>query len=306
MWEEFGFSREKLMSFRRRPRNIKRREPLIQRMGRRIKLGDILRSLKVGISLISIVLIVYGVWHIYNELLTSSYLKIKEVKVVGNIKLSRSEVLELSGIAIGDNILAIDSGDIKGNIKANPWIADVRVKRNFPDRVSIEIQERKPVAFINLDGLYYVDETGIIFKKASLGEDVDLPVITGLTKEEIEEQGAVSELAIKAVNLLHILAENTALELENLSEINVDKTYGLTLYTMREGTKIEFGGDGFREKLDILDKIIKSRNGFAGLEFIALNYNRGVVVKLNSSETSATHKIDVKAKDRKNKASTSI
>lgn len=294
------------MSFRRRPRNIKRREPLIQRMGRRIKLGDILRSLKVGISLISIVLIVYGVWHIYNELLTSSYLKIKEVKVVGNIKLSRSEVLELSGIAIGDNILAIDSGDIKGNIKANPWIADVRVKRNFPDRVSIEIQERKPVAFINLDGLYYVDETGIIFKKASLGEDVDLPVITGLTKEEIEEQGAVSELAIKAVNLLHILAENTALELENLSEINVDKTYGLTLYTMREGTKIEFGGDGFREKLDILDKIIKSRNGFAGLEFIALNYNRGVVVKLNSSETSATHKIDVRAKDRKNKASTSI
>lgn len=294
------------MSFRRRPKNIKRREPLIQRMGRRIKLGDILRSLKVGISLISIVLIVYGVWHIYNELLASSYLKIKEVKVVGNIKLSRSEALELSGIAVGDNILAIDSGDIKDNIKANPWIADVRVKRNFPDGVSIEIQERKPVAFINLDGLYYVDETGIIFKKASLGEDVDLPVITGLTREDIEEQGAASELAIKAVKLLHLLAENTALELENLSEISVDKIYGLTLYTMREGTKIEFGGDGFKEKLDILDKIIKSRNGFAGLEFIALNYNRGVVVKLNPSETSATHKIDVKAKNRKNKASTSI
>lgn len=294
------------MSFRRRPKNIKRREPLIQRMGRRIKLGDILRSLKVGISLISIVLIVYGVWHIYNELLASSYLKIKEVKVVGNIKLSRSEALELSGIAVGDNILAIDSGDIKDNIKANPWIADVRVKRNFPDGVSIEIQERKPIAFINLDGLYYVDETGIIFKKASLGEDVDLPVITGLTREDIEEQGAASELAIKAVKLLHLLAENTALELENLSEISVDKIYGLTLYTMREGTKIEFGGDGFKEKLDILDKIIKSRNGFAGLEFIALNYNRGVVVKLNPSETSATHKIDVKAKNRKNKASTSI
>lgn len=294
------------MSFRRKPRNIKRREPLIQRMGRRIKFGDILRALKVGISLISIALIVYGVWHIYNELLASSYLKIKEVKVVGNIKLSRSEALELSGIAVGDNILAIDSGDIKDNIKANPWIADVRVKRNFPDRISIEIQERKPVAFINLDGLYYVDETGIIFKKASLGEDVDLPVITGLTREDIEEQGAASELAIKAVKLLHLLAENTALELENLSEISVDKIYGLTLYTMREGTKIEFGGDGFKEKLDILDKIIKSRNGLAGLEFIALNYNRGVVVKLNPSETSATHKIDVKAKNRKNKASTSI
>lgn len=294
------------MSFRRRPKNIKRREPLIQRMGRRIKLGDILRSLKVGISLISIVLIVYGVWHIYNELLASSYLKIKEVKVVGNIKLSRSEALELSGIAVGDNILAIDSGDIKDNIKANPWIADVRVKRNFPDGVSIEIQERKPVAFINLDGLYYVDETGIIFKKASLGEDVDLPVITGLTREDIEEQGAASELAIKAVKLLHLLAEDTALELENLSEISVDKIYGLTLYTMREGTKIEFGSDGFKEKLDALDKVIKSRNGFEGLEFIALNYNRGVVVKLNPSETSATHKIDVKAKNRKNKASTSI
>lgn len=295
-----------MMVFKRKAKNIRKREPVVNRVGRAVKSSAVVKTLKAGIGLISLLIILWGAWHIYNSLLTTSYLAIKEIKVVGNGKLSRTDVLDLSSINVGDNLLAISTAEIKNNIKVNPWVAEVNVARHFPDTLAIEIRERKPVAFVNLDSLYFVDEAGIIFKKASMGDDVDLPVITGLTKEDIEEQGSSSEFAVKAVSILHLLTKKKAFELEDLSEINVDRVYGLTLYTMREGTKIEFGSDGFEEKVDRLEKVIQSRNGLGGLEFIGLNYGRGVVVKPGSHKALATNKVEVKVTTRKAQPLTSI
>ena len=226
----------------------------------------------------------FGAWHLYHELLKSPYLAIKEIKIAGNRKVSMAEVLELAGVNVGDNLLKVDVAEIKKSVKLNPWISEVSVARNFPDRINIEIKERKPIAFINLDGLYFVDETGIIFKKISLEDELDLPVITGLKREDIEEGAKTSELAIQAVNLLHILAKKGIFANEELSEINVDKTYGLTLYTMQQGTRIELGEGEFTDKIARLERVINSRNGLAGVELIGLNYNKGVVVKLTSGE----------------------
>ena len=237
---------------------------------------------KAGACLVFALLIVFGALHVYHGLLKSPYLAIKEIKVSGNMRVSMAEILEVAGVNAGDNLLKINAADIKKGIRVNPWVSEVNVIRNFPDRLNIKIKERRPIAFINLDGLYFVDETGTIFKKTSLEDDIDLPVITGLTREDIEQGTGASEMAIKAVNLVHLLAKKGIFADEELSEINVDKTYGLTLYTMQQGTRIEIGGEDFTEKLARLERVIQSRNGFAGIEFIGLNYNRGVVVKLAS------------------------
>ncbi|MBI5048990.1 MAG: FtsQ-type POTRA domain-containing protein [Deltaproteobacteria bacterium] len=268
------------MVFRKKPRNVKRREPVVKRITRRLKSKSVLRIIKTGAYLSSVLLIMFGAWHLYQELLKSPYLAIKEIKIAGNMRVSKAEILELAGINVGDNLLKINTGDIQKGLRLNPWVAEVDVARNFPNRLSIGIKERQPVAFINLDNLYFVDETGIIFKKISIEDEIDLPVITGIKREDIEEGTKISELAIKAVNLMHILAKKEIFSNEELSEINVDKTYGLTLYTMQQGTRIELGDEEFTEKIEKLKRVIQSRNGLADIEFIGLNYNKGVVVKL--------------------------
>lgn len=272
------------MVFKKKQRNFKRREPVRRRMTRTLKSRGIISVLKTGMYLLPIILLIFGAWHLYHELLKSPYLAIKEIKIAGNRKVSMAEVLELAGVNIGDNLLKINVAEIKKSVRLNPWISEASVTRNFPDRINIEIKERKPIAFINLDGLYFVDETGIIFKKASFEDELDLPVITGLKREDIEEGAKTSELAIQAVNLLHILAEKVIFANEELSEINVDKTYGLTLYTMQQGTRIELGEGEFTDKIARLEKVINSRNGLAGIALIGLDYNKGVVVKLTSVE----------------------
>ena len=287
------------MVYRKKQRNAKKKEPVANRLKKTIESRDTVNAIKLGICVISGLLIVFGALHIYNELLKSSYLSIREIKVTGNMRLARAEILELAGVDIGDNLLAIDITNIQKNIRLNPWVAQVKGKRDFLDGLSIDIKERNPIAFINLDALYLVDEAGVIFKKASLEDEIDLPVITGLTREDIEEENAKSEFAIKAVNLIHLLTNRTVFEVDYLSEINIDKTYGLTLYTMREGTRIELGNDNFAEKLDRLERVIKSRNGLEGIEFVGLNHDKGVVVRLVSKEVPASNGVRIKAKTQK-------
>ncbi|MBI5327909.1 MAG: FtsQ-type POTRA domain-containing protein [Deltaproteobacteria bacterium] len=273
------------MVFRKKPRNIRRKEPAIKRIKHGLKSRNVLRIIKTVAYLSSVLLIIFGAWRLYHELLRIPYLAIKEIRIAGNMRVSKAEVLELAGINLGDNLLKINTGDIQKNLRLNTWIAEVDVARNFPNRLSIGIKERKPVAFINLDSLYFVDETGIIFKKISIEDEIDLPIITGLKMEDIEEEVKTSELAIKAVNLIHVLEKKEIFaNNEELSEINIDKAYGLTLYTMQQGTRIELGDEEFTEKIEKLKRVIQSRNGFADIEFIGLNYNKGVVVKLAHRE----------------------
>lgn len=273
------------MVFKKKQRNFKKREPVKKRISRTFKSRGAVRILKAAACLLSGTFIVFGAFYLYHELLKSPYLAIKEIKVSGNMRVSRAEVLEMAGANIGDNLLKIDTAEIKKNVRLNTWVSGVNVARNFPDKLSISVKERNPVSFINLDGaLYFVDETGTIFKKTVIGDDIDLPVITGLAREDIKQEAKASELAIKAVNLIHLLASKGFFADDELSEINVDKTYGLTLYTMQQGTKIELGDGDFTEKIARLEKVILSRNGLTGIEFIGLNSNRGVVVRLASND----------------------
>ncbi|MBI5875164.1 MAG: hypothetical protein HZB81_04860, partial [Deltaproteobacteria bacterium] len=84
--------------------------------------------------------------------------------------------------------------------------------------------------------------------------------------------------------LVHLLANKGIFADDELSEINIDKTYGLTLYTMQQGTRIELGDGDFTDMIARLERVIQSRNGLAGIEFIGLNSNRGVVVRLASKD----------------------
>ncbi len=273
------------MFMRKKQRNFKRREPLLRRISRTLKSRGAVRILKATACLASGLLIIFGASYLYHELLKSPYFAIKEITVSGNMRVSRAEILEMAGANIGDNLLKINTAEIKKNVRLNTWVSGVNVARNLPDKLSIAVKERNPVAFINLDGaLYFVDETGTIFKRTSIGDDIDLPVITGLTREDIEQEAKVSELAIKAVNLIHLLANKGIFADDELSEINVDKTYGLTLYTMQQGTRIELGDGDFTDKMARLERVIQSRNGLAGIEFIGLNSNRGVVVRLAAND----------------------
>ncbi|MCP3677592.1 MAG: FtsQ-type POTRA domain-containing protein [Deltaproteobacteria bacterium] len=259
---------------KKRPINRRRRESLASRVRRRMTV-----ILKVSCVVASLPAVLFGCWYFYQFLLASPLLGIKHADVVGVKRVSTEEVIALSGIVMGDNLLAVDAGEVIEKIKKEPWIEGVRVRRRLPDRVVIEVVEREAAAIINMDALYIVDSKGTVFKRYTGDDGLDLPIITGFQSDEIDEgESPLSHI----FSLMELLSEERVFTLADVSEITLDERYGVELYTMREVVKIELGWDDFREKIDRLEKIISLRRGkLEGIEQIDMTGPGGVVVKMS-------------------------
>jgi cell division protein FtsQ len=78
-------------------------------------------------------------------------------------------------------------------LSSNPAIDSVTVSKHFPDKITISILEREPVAmtFISLDGRsipVQIDKNGVLFTGAALEQqDGSIPIISGLPVEHLSE-----------------------------------------------------------------------------------------------------------------------
>lgn len=102
--------------------------------------------------------------------------------------LTRTAILRESGIHREDHLLEIDLDLVRARIKAMPQVDDVRVERQLPDIVSIQVWEREPVAWLECppagaiphspDEGWFIDAHGRIFPCGGLADEhLDLPII---------------------------------------------------------------------------------------------------------------------------------
>ena len=81
---------------------------------------------------------------------TSVFLKIMDIEVTGSTKYTAQEIIEKSGIKTGDNMLRLDTEAAAVRIRsALPYVQDVSIETNLPDRVRINITESKALATVS-------------------------------------------------------------------------------------------------------------------------------------------------------------
>jgi len=244
----------------------------------------IARRYKLLIAAVALPVVVYAGVEVYEGVTTSPHLAVKTIDVRGGARVSKEEAVELSGIREGENILTINAAGAADNLRKNPWVRDVRVKRTGLDGIAIEIKERTPLALIRLDGLYVMDTEGSVFKRAAVEDGLygELPVITGFTEARLKDDPY--GLTERTLELIRILKGRQGFNIGGVSEISVDAAMGLSVYTIAEGVRIDMGVEKFGEKLDALEKVLKARGGsFRGIEAVDLNNYRGVIVKFTTN-----------------------
>jgi cell division septal protein FtsQ len=216
-----------------------------------------------------------------HALLKTTPLPVQKVEVHGIQRLSHDEIVALTGVTPGQNLLTLRLKMVGQQVSANPWVASVRIQRFYPGTLSVSITERQPVAVINMGLLYYLDDTGEPFKPLNLGDSLDYPVVTGVTEEELSADSAASRQALKtACNLLVALKQHGAFILADVSEIHYDRGHGFTLYTMTGNLPIKIGNDDFESKLQRFARIYQNlMTQQPELQYIDLDYNDRIVVK---------------------------
>ncbi|MGZ6163462.1 MAG: cell division protein FtsQ/DivIB [Myxococcaceae bacterium] len=183
---------------------------------------------------------------------SSPRLALRTVKVQGLRRSTEHELLRLAGVAPGMNLWSLDPGTVAQAMGAHPWVRSVEVTRGLPDTLQLRVEERTPVALAALGELYVVDADGAPFKRVSAAEALDLPLLTGLTRESAE--GDPSGTAARLREALAVAdAYQRAFDRPRLSEIQLGEA-GFELITT-DGVRVVLGRDDVDGQLHRLRRV---------------------------------------------------
>lgn len=208
-----------------------------------------------------------------------SLLKVKEVAVLSPPQhLSEFDLIRLSGVKRGDNLLTICLSRVREGILRFPWIREVRLSKRFPGRLLIWVEEHRPVALLEMNGLYLVSDQGVIFKKSEREDSLkDLPILKGLVQEDLGAR------LPPLISLIEFFEETESLRPIGLSELRWSREEGLSLMTRKPSVRVELGEDRWEERLGRLDRSWKLiRTTAERPKVIDLNFQKRIVVKQES------------------------
>jgi cell division protein FtsQ len=168
----------------------------------------------------------------------------------------------LKGVARG-NIWSLSKEEIGRRILSHPFVREVVVRKAFPDKLVVSIEEREPVAMVNLDALYYVDERGDIFKRLTAYDAKDFPIITGFSRDDLASRDPVTVRNLKRTIDLLRHAEAGTLN-RNISEVHFDAQDGFTLVTRDFGLQLKIGTMDFGEAMRRVEEAIPKLASLGG------------------------------------------
>jgi cell division protein FtsQ len=183
------------------------------------------------------------------------------------------------GLERGASIFSVPARRHERAIARNPWVESVLVRRQFPDRLIVDVTERSARAIVSLGELSYVDRDGVVFKKVARGDKLDFPVITGLRRgDPATTEGR--RLLARALELQSLLERDPRFGPSKISEIHVSRETGLSVITTGDAMEIRFGPDNFPVKLEGLARLLPAleREGVRA-RMIDLGFRNMAVVK---------------------------
>ncbi len=246
----------------------------IRRMGQGV--------LKVSIIMAAVTLLSLFFLSGYHYLLKSPHLTLEHVQIEGVDQHRRKELMALCGLNTEPNLLAINLKDLKRRVEAHPWIRSAKLQRQLPHTLTIDIQRQAPVAILMSDGMTYVNAWGEPFKKLSPSDDVDFPVITGISMDTKSDRKRLKTV-VHVMNTLS--SERGAWSVEKLSEVNVRGDGDISLYFEDLNAEVRCNGRNLSDKLAGLRRLtthLKTSGKIDRVNRIDLNYVNGAVVSFES------------------------
>ncbi len=183
--------------------------------------------------------VLLGVQEAYEYATSSPRFEVRGLRYQPTAHVDDLRLRELMALPPGTNILSLDLREIAERITADPWVARASVVRELPDTLVVEVTEHQPTAVLAAGEFHLLDTDGTPFKVLERGDRGDLPIITGITRARLLQNPAAAKADI--ARALEVLEAYRAKRRPRLSEINVDETGNVTLYTAELGTQLRLG-----------------------------------------------------------------
>lgn len=136
----------------------------------RVIVGSLLVAAMAGVGLLLLIA--------YRAITSHPYFALRSVGIEGSQRLSVSDVVALTGVSLGQNVLALNISDMEARLAANPWVKQVSIRRELPDALRIVLRERQAAFWVRQgNSLYYAGPDGRPIEELASERFASLPVL---------------------------------------------------------------------------------------------------------------------------------
>ncbi len=217
------------------------------------------------------------------------HVPVRQVSVEGISIISRDEIIRLLDLPKNVSLYNLDLMQLQRNIQANSFVKNVVVKRDMPNLLRVEIEERIPAAMLVHGGeIFYLDEDGALLPYISTKETYDIPVISGADSLRGIKTGSKVNNAdvLSALEIIRV-AKIIGAEMHHaVSEIKLRKGHDIILYSFENGVPIIFGQGETEKKLVKFDEFLKRfmlNSDLGNVQYIDIRFDDQVVVSQKNS-----------------------
>ncbi len=192
------------------------------------------------------VIAVYSLFH-------SAFFQIASIEVAGNKYFTREEILSFADLSTGHNIFALNAVASQAALEEQPRIAKAAIQKRYPDKLRVQITERKPVAILAFGGSYLeLDKDGYVLGVLSDNEPISLPMITGASPSYVRTGARLEQPQIcDAAAIAGVLGEDLS---RQIAEINIDRR-SFVLITLSNVEVLWGSATQLREKAAVLNTL---------------------------------------------------
>ena len=223
---------------------------------------------------------------LYNYLLASPYMKLEHVEIRGVDESIRNDLLQMGGLTCEQALLNLKLEVLKNEMEKHPWVRTATVERRFPDTLIVEVEKEEPALLVLMNKFYYMNRQGELFKTISPNDEIDFPILTGLSPEDPDRKNKLIQTA-KVLSV--IKKEKDQWSIRNLSEIHLDKNGEISLYFNHMPAAIRIPGQNVVSKMDALKQVAKHLSESGKIHLVTqidLNHGDSAIVSFKKDQVS--------------------
>jgi cell division protein FtsQ len=260
-----------------------------KRQSRRHIVWDLVRfitsvSLKVSLVIVAMISVSLMLVYLYKCIVTSPYIELTDIQITGVDEAVKRQIIRAAGLNGRTCLLTLNPEQIKAKMERHPWIRSVELEKRLPHTLIVKAVKESPVALVSLDKLYYMNKWGRVFKEVEAGDDMDYPVITGVSKD----QDNTDEKLTLAAGILGSFASETGhWSLDDVSEIHVNNGGDALIYSLSLPFAIRVTGENLddqKTKVKQLVNYLQNAGGMEAVSVIDVNYHDGAMVSYKKQD----------------------
>ncbi len=210
------------------------------------------------------------------------------IAVSGLHHVTRAQIMDVMGGDIGRNVFFVPLSDRKKALEEIPWVQSAVVMRFLPNRLTVAVQERTPVAFVQVGSkISLIDATGVIMDlPAGSAKQYSFPVIVGMSDAE---PLSTRSARMKIYRTLIAQLDSEGHYSQDLSEVELSdpEDVKVTVADPAGEVLIHLGSSNFLERYKVyVTHAQEWRQQFQKLSSVDLRYDAQAIVNPDSGDAA--------------------